>query len=267
MRYLVMECRLGYAVVLDEEGRFLKVADQHYQVGQTVTEVFVLETPETEAAPQPKKRRGHRWMAAVAMVACLLFAFAGIQAWQQMPFASVYMTINPEVRIDVNRSDVVVDLEGVNDDGEDLIEGYDPDRKPLDVVMDELVDRAIDQGYLHEGGEISLTLDADSDEWIVSHSDALTAQLDEHLREKLSVTVVVTNTEAALTTTAPAGDSGYGDSDYGGQAAVEVPQQTPAQPATPQTAPAAPAATDGDSAYDDGGDSGYGGASDYEGDD
>ena len=63
------------------------------------------------------------------------------------------------------------------------------------------------------------------------------------------------------------GDSGYGDSDYGGQAAVEVPQQTPAQPAAPQTAPAAPAATDGDSAYDDGGDSGYGGASDYEGDD
>lgn len=258
MRYLVMECRLGYAVVVDEEGRFLKVADQHYQVGQTVTEVFVLETPEVEAAPQPKKRRGHRWMAAVAMAACLLFAFAGVQAWQQMPYASVYMTINPEVRIDVNRSDVVVDLEGVNDDGDDLIEGYDPDRKPLDVVMDELVDRAIDQGYLHEGGEISLTFDADSDEWIVSHSDALTAQLDEHLREKLSVTVAVTNTETTFTT--EAGDSGYGDSDYGGQAAVEVPQQTPAQPA-------APVQSVEDSGYDDDGDSDYEGASGYEADD
>ena len=39
MKYLVMECRPGYAVLLDEEGRFLKAANRNYQVGQTVTEV------------------------------------------------------------------------------------------------------------------------------------------------------------------------------------------------------------------------------------
>ena len=32
--------------------------------------------------------------------------------------------------------------------------------KKLDQVMDELVDKAADQGYLQEGGRISLTLDA-----------------------------------------------------------------------------------------------------------
>ena len=30
MKYLVVECGLSYAVVLDEEGRFLKVANLHY---------------------------------------------------------------------------------------------------------------------------------------------------------------------------------------------------------------------------------------------
>lgn len=31
MKYLVVECGLSYAVVLDEEGRFLKVANLHYR--------------------------------------------------------------------------------------------------------------------------------------------------------------------------------------------------------------------------------------------
>ena len=51
MRYLVMECHPGYAVVLDGEGRFLKVANLHYTVGQTVTEVVML------AAAEPAARR------------------------------------------------------------------------------------------------------------------------------------------------------------------------------------------------------------------
>ena len=33
MKYIVMECHIGYAVVLDEDGRFLKVANRNYQVG------------------------------------------------------------------------------------------------------------------------------------------------------------------------------------------------------------------------------------------
>lgn len=37
MNYLVMECHPGYAVVLDETGRFLKVANMRYEVGQRVS--------------------------------------------------------------------------------------------------------------------------------------------------------------------------------------------------------------------------------------
>ena len=33
MKYLVLETHSAYAVVLDEEGRFLKAANLHYQVG------------------------------------------------------------------------------------------------------------------------------------------------------------------------------------------------------------------------------------------
>ena len=66
MKYLVMESEPGYAIVLDEEGRFLRVANRGYAVGETLTEVIEMAVP---AAP---KRRFGRYLAAVAMVACLL---------------------------------------------------------------------------------------------------------------------------------------------------------------------------------------------------
>ena len=36
MTYLVMETHMAYAVLLDENGRFLKAANLRYQVGDTV---------------------------------------------------------------------------------------------------------------------------------------------------------------------------------------------------------------------------------------
>lgn len=38
MKYIVMECHFSYAVLLDENGKFLKAANRNYQVGQTVTD-------------------------------------------------------------------------------------------------------------------------------------------------------------------------------------------------------------------------------------
>ena len=47
MSYIVMECHSSYAILLDEEGRFLKAANLHYQVGQRVYDpVLMKEKPE-----------------------------------------------------------------------------------------------------------------------------------------------------------------------------------------------------------------------------
>lgn len=188
MKYIVMECHLGYAIVLDEDGRFLKVANFNYEVGQTVTDIVEMQTPQ----PIPKKKKSNRWLYSLAaMAACLVLIFSSVLQMWQAPHASVIMSINPRVRIDVNRRDIVVGLDGVNDDGDKLIDGYDYKKKELSLVMDELVDRAIAMGYLHEGGRISLLLDADSDKWIVSHIESLAISLDNHLNEKMSVTIYI----------------------------------------------------------------------------
>ena len=190
MKYMIMECHPGYAVVLDEKGEFRKVANMHYEVGQTVTDVIPLQVP--TQAELPVRRRNTRWLYTLAAAAaCLLLILLPGLFPPQAAFASVYLTINPEVRIDVDRNDRVLGLEGVNPDGISLIEGYDFMNKELDLVVDELVDRAIEKGFLFEGGKVTLTLDGEDNDWIVSHTDSLTQHLNEHLENKMTVTIEV----------------------------------------------------------------------------
>ena len=44
--YLVMEVHSAYAVLLDNEGRFIKAANVGYQIGEVVEKVFPLKYPE-----------------------------------------------------------------------------------------------------------------------------------------------------------------------------------------------------------------------------
>ena len=254
MKYVVMECCLSYAVVLDEEGRFLKVANMHYEVGQTVTDVIEMRTSGQTSAGKQKKIR--KWIySAAAAAACLILVFTALFRTEQTPYASVYITINPEVRVDIDQNDTVIGLEGVNEDGKQLVDGYSYRKKQLDLVMDELVDRAIEMGYLYEGGQITLTLDAEDDEWIVSHSESLTSRLNEHLREKMSVTIEIRDTKTEsheiIIPVTPAAET-YQSSDYGETQTQEssAPQTAP-ETSAPQTAPptAAPEPADGDSGY------------------
>ncbi len=187
MKYIVMECHRAFAVVLDEDGRFLKVANMHYEVGETVTEVI-------EMNVQPKKKQ-HRWVFSLtAAAACLLLVVSFFFQTGYAAYASVYLTINPEIRIDVDREDVVLGLEAMNEDGTDFLSGYEYRNKKLDVVMDELVDRAIEMHYLREGGTVSLRLDAQDETWITSHKESMSTDLERHLTEKLTVTVEITTT-------------------------------------------------------------------------
>ncbi len=217
MKYMVMECHLAYAVVLSEEGRFLKVANMRYEIGQTVTDVIPADLPERA---EREGRKG--WVKTLsAMAACFLLMVTVLLFTGGTPYASVYMTINPGVRIDVNRSDKVVGMEGVNQDGVELIQEYDYRKKDLDLVMDELVDLAIDKGYLHEGGKVTIQLDGD-DAWITNHEDHITMHLNDYLADKITVKIDLqpirkpepVQTAPEEIVVIPVEPEHYGESDY-----------------------------------------------------
>lgn len=186
MKYIIMECHTSYAVALDEEGRFLKVANLHYEVGKTVSHVVEMKSEEV----QPVKKRNRRLIASIAsMAACLVLMATGMFHFWQLPYGSVYITINPEIRIDLNQNHQVIDIRGLNEDGKILLNGYDYQNKSINPAMDELVNRSIDMGFLSEHGTIRLSADSKDKTWVAATKDQLYHHLNEFLADRMEVAI------------------------------------------------------------------------------
>ena len=182
MKYLVMETHPAYAVVLDEEGRFRKAANLRYQVGDTVEDII-------ELRQTPEKRRAV-WKPAMGLVgaaACLCAVFFGYYQPNFTAYGTLRIQINPDVEMTISRTERVLALEGLNADGMDLIEGYEYQGKTRDTATDELVERAIDMGYLSDGDTITITVDSADETWRVREE----AQVQEQLEDRYGESVVI----------------------------------------------------------------------------
>ncbi len=133
MKYLIMECHMAYAVVLDEDGRFLKAANMDYEVGQTVDTIMEIVEPgaafseadcqsdsfydtvfEEAVEVQPAVRRTSRlsrWLkSALPAAAALCLLLSGGHYFIMSPYGTVRLSINPEVELSVNRLSEQADI-------------------------------------------------------------------------------------------------------------------------------------------------------------
>lgn len=187
MTYLVMECHPGYAVVLDQTGRFLKVANLNYQVGETVS--FVIEcTAEEDPITIKSLRRRRMLLSAASLAACFFLAVLGTWHVCLTPYGAVRIQINPDLKLTVNRLDYVISADGLNDDGLRLLDGYQFRGQKLEQASGELADRAMEMGYLKEGGQIFLTLESSHENWIAKTEERLLTELESHLNDTIAVT-------------------------------------------------------------------------------
>ena len=162
MKYLVMETHPAYAVLLDEEGRFVRAANFRYQVGQKVEDAVLLREP-----------AGKRdWVkpvsGAVTAAACLALTIAGYFGYYAPNFTAygtLRMEINPSVQMTLSETGRVLDLDGLNADGETLAEGYDYQGKNRSQVAEELVERAIEMGFLSDGDTVSISVSSRDSRW------------------------------------------------------------------------------------------------------
>ena len=181
MKYMVMECHPGYAVVMDNAGRFLKVANLHYEVGQTVTSVLEMTNASTSSDTKNKRLR-KMWMSVASLAACLCLVVFGSWNFLLSPYGSVRMQINPDVEMTVNRLDYVISIDGLNDDGDDLIEDYSYRWKKVDVVFDELADRAAEMGYLKEDGTIRITVESKHEKWKTETEERMAIKVEDYMK-------------------------------------------------------------------------------------
>ena len=177
-----METHPAYAVLLDEWGRFLKAANLHYQVGDTVQDIIELRPPQT------RRRSFGRPLAGIAgLAACLCLAFFGYYQPNFMAYGTLRIQINPDVEMTVSRTERVLGLTGLNEDGQDLIAGYSYQGKTRETATDELVERAIEMGYLSDGDTISITVSSSDTQWQAREEEQIQTQLEERYGETIVI--------------------------------------------------------------------------------
>ena len=180
MEYLVMECHKSYAVVLDHQGRFKKVANLGYQVGQEVADVVELREPGSYGVL--------RWQPLLSAAACLCSVFLGVWQMALLSMGTVLIQINPQIRLSVNRMERVISAEALNADGAKVLFDYHAFGKTVEQVTQELSDRAADMGYLHDGGQVHLTVDSQNAQWKAQTETRLETVA---VREARQVTVII----------------------------------------------------------------------------
>lgn len=189
-----MEVHPAYAVVLDEEGRFLKAANLRYQVGDTVRDIVELRRPRGQRLALWKPLSG-----VAGLAACLCIVFFGYYQPNFVPYGALRIQINPDVELTLSRTDRVLELEGLNADGRVLIEGYDYGGKDREDVTEELVERAIDMGYLSGGETVSITVTSADADWQAREEQAAREDLEERYGETIVIQIGPTDEEPPAT--------------------------------------------------------------------
>ena len=205
-----------------------------YQIGDIVERAFPLKYPEDR-----KKRVNRVIRLAASLAACICVAVFGVYEYQYffLPYGTIQMQINPDVEMTLSRSGRVLDLYGINEDGNTLIDGYDYEGKDEYTVTDELTDRAIDLGFLDDGGQVALLVISKNTEWADTLEKDLVDELNEHLKQyDLTINVSVGTIDADIL-------------EEPQSITIPIPDPEPAPEPAAEPEPVQPAA--GDSGYDD----------------
>lgn len=199
MKYLVMECHPGYAIVLDNDGRFIKAANMSYEVGQTLYSITeFVEIPaehtidnktdcinkhnisKTKILSLKNHRRLYNLIASAACI-CLI----ALNSWYFvfMTYATVEVKINPDVLIYVNSFNYVKNIRSLNSDGDAILEDYNYKGKKLNDVSLELTKTANAMGYLENNNDISIIVRSKHNKWAEKAELTINNKIDSYLND------------------------------------------------------------------------------------
>ena len=161
------------------------------------------------------------------------------------------MAINPKVQMDINRRGTVIEVSGENQDGEALISGYSARGKEKVEAAEELLERAMEMGFLKDGGTVSFAIDAPDEDIFQEYGVELRTEITDYLEGRVLASVEVVNYResppeeayepAAASAESRALETPAPPEETAPAASVPTEETAPAASVPPaQTAPAAP---------------------------
>lgn len=179
MKAVIVDLVGGQAAALCDDGRVIRLADAGYTLGQIV-EVH---------AQKPRRPKWLRYISSVAAAAVLVTAIGGGVAYAT-PYGVVSLDVNPSLEYTINRFDYVLSVEGVNEDGQEMLAGMDKKqlvhRRIGDAIEASVAQLEAGNWLRGESDEILLAAGTGAD----AHSERLIRELETDLcqnREGLEV--------------------------------------------------------------------------------
>ena len=157
MKYIVMECHPGYAVLMDEASKFVYAANLRYAVGQTVENPVLMKSPDSGK----KLHMSVSVRRFVATAACMVLIAGGFLYYRNnfAVYSTIVLSAAGDVSIDVNSHGKVLSVRSNDPSGEALIRNYQAKGKDKTTVAGELIERAVSEGHLHAGDTVSFYID------------------------------------------------------------------------------------------------------------
>lgn len=187
MKYLVMENHFSYSIVLDDEGRFLKVANLNYEIGQRVDTVELLEENNSQRNIN-KKLIG--FVGTVA--ACFILIFTIFLDPLYTQYGTVYLDINPSLQMEVNKKGQVLNINPQNEDGKKLLEDkFKWKRKDVKQVSQYYVRKSMEMGYLKDSGQVTISIDVNDDNWYKEKELDIKNELENTLKDNPNIILVI----------------------------------------------------------------------------
>ncbi|MTI68637.1 MAG: anti-sigma factor domain-containing protein [Firmicutes bacterium] len=144
MKGIVMEKNNNKVIVMTNDGEFLELnKSKNVQIGE---EIIINNN-------MNKNNIMKRFIAAAAILVLVLTGTFGAYGYCT-PYGYVNVDINPSVEITYNLFNRVIDIKGLNDDGNKIVEKLENYKnKPIDSIVNEIVDKAIEDKYIESENE------------------------------------------------------------------------------------------------------------------
>lgn len=160
MKYIVMECHEGFAVLMDEESRFVNAANFHYKVGQTVTDPMLMQEGESEA----KRITFHvsRFIAAAACIAVMITAGSLYYSRNLKPNSTILISSDANIRMDLNKKGKVIDLRSEDLLGKEILKEYSGKGKDMVSAANDIIELEKNKGYISDGDTVDMYISSEN---------------------------------------------------------------------------------------------------------
>lgn len=179
LRAAIVEVRRLHAVALAEDGCFIRIRNEDYEVGQTI-----------ELRSEKPAAQRNRILAFASMAAALLILVLGGYGSYTAPYGVVSLDVNPSIEYTINIFDRVIGVRAVNADGETILDRI-AQSELLHRSVGDAVDATIDQlqqsGYLLESEDNYVMLSASANG--EAHAERLAASLQTRVGERETLSV------------------------------------------------------------------------------